>query len=205
MEQKSILEGIGEHDVVTVQNPFDEPFEGKVSRSVVVKINRNNPQPTGNATADAFISGIQRGIDQGGHESRQHVQQTITFSPRQILRLPGDVAKVIVNQMVRKYLQEQSRMVKNEKGLKTNAILIADTVTYMETEKLIVKNHESMLSNMNIETAEQRLQRQLDDLNPVETAAKEVEDEQPFPTENGTVGDTSAPARKRGRPPQQAA
>ena len=208
MEQKSILEGISEHDVVTVQNPFNERFPAYVARSVVVKSNPQGSQPTGNATADSFMQGIQRGIQAGGHTSRQHVQQTIWFEPNQIMRLPGDVAKVIVNQMVREYLQRQSRKVKTDRKLKTNAILIADHVTYMETEKLIVKNSESMLHNISAETAEQRLQRQLDELNQTpESGSTEVIDEQPFPTENGggaTGSEEAAAIPRRGRPPKAA-
>lgn len=184
MEQKTILEGITEHDVVTVHNPLSTPFDAKVARSVVAPRHNINNQPTGNGAADAFMQGLQGGIARGGHQSISHVQQTITLKPGQTLRLPGDVALVVVRQLVKEMMQRQ-------KAKK----LMADPHMFMEYERKVVLNHESMLSNLNIETAQERLNRQLEELNSTPQATNEVaKDEQPFPTEqhNSTGGDTAA-------------
>lgn len=186
MQQKSILENVSEHDVVTVHNPLDTVFVGKVARSVVAP-SRPQLTQTGNPNADAYIAGIQQAIGKGGHTSMQHVQQSIEFKPGQTMRLPGEAAVVIVRQIVKEIMQR-------EKASKR----MADPVAIMEYEKRVVLDHASMLSNLSVETAEQRLQRQLNELNPV-TETKDVgTDEQAFPTEQGD-------AQKRGRPTRTAA
>lgn len=193
MEPKSILESTSEHDVVEVQNPFDEVFVVKIARSVVVPPNSRQNQPTGHSAADAFMQGIQAGIARGGHTSMAHVQQEIKFEAKQSMRLPGDVAKVAVNQMVREYMQRQARSAKKANKEKTHAMMMADPNAYMDVERLVVKNSESMLTNLNVETIEEKLKRQIDDLNGTKEAIEVQQEEQAFP------GITSEPAR-RGRP-----
>lgn len=185
MEQKSILENTTEHDVVEVKSPFDDKFTVLVARSVVAPTPRQHNQPTGHQAADAFLQGIQSGISKGGHTSMAHVQQQIVFEPHQSMRLPGDVARVAVNQMVRKYMQDQARYEKKSKGEKTHAMMMADPHAYMEVEKMIVINSESMLTNMSTESVEERLQRQLDELNQKDVAVDAVQEETAFPTESG--------------------
>lgn len=200
MEPTSILESVTEHDVVTVKNPFDEPFIAKVARSVVGNRPGAHNAPTGNSSADAFLQGIQAGISRGGHQSVSHVQQNLSFQPQQILRLPGDVARVVVNQMVREYMQRQSRKIKTQTKAKNVAMLMADPQAYMEVEKLIVQGSESMLSDLSVETVEQRLDRQLKELNQIpETNDLKVEDEQAFPTESGDSGAGVKEASASGR------
>lgn len=185
MEQKSILENITEHDVVEVQNPFDTEFVVTVARSVVTPVRRNN-QPTGNSNADAFMQGLQRGIENGGHSGMSHVQQRIPFGPHQKMKLPGDVARVAVSQMVREYLQRQARALKEKNKSKSQAMLIADPVAYMEAERKIVLHHESMLSKMSVESVEERLNRQLAELNNTEEGGQDGAEAEPeFPTEAG--------------------
>lgn len=191
-ERKSILEGITEHDVVTVKSPFDDPFDVKLARSVTGNRPVASASPTGNPTADSFMGQLNNGIVKGGHDYKVHVQQTITFQPGQVLRLPGDVARVAVNQMVREYMQRVARKQKATTKAKNVAMLMADSTAYMDAEKLIVQHSESLLSSLSVETAEQRLQRQLDELNPQQqTQNVKAEDEQPFPTEPGA---TNAPS-----------
>lgn len=185
MEQKSILQDITEHDVVEVQNPFDEVFIVRVARSVVTP-HRQNPIQTGNSVADAFVQGLQQSISKGGHSSIAHVQQEIPFQPKQSMKLPGDVAKTAVNQMVREYLQRRARKVKEQKKLKSQVMLMADPTAYMEVERMIVKNSKSMLDSMSVETVEERLQRQLDELNNTQEGTQDgTESEPEFPTETG--------------------
>jgi len=195
MEQKSILEGITEHDVVTVHNPLSDKFVGKVARSVVTRRPGNPQQHTGNSTADAFLNGIQSGIVQGGHQSMAHVQQTIEFKAGQTLRLPGDVARVVVRQIVKEMMQRS----KQKK-------LMADPHAFMECERRVVLNHESMLSNLSVETVEERLQRQLNEMNPTHNIKAE-ENEQAFPTEQPRSfnGDNPAGADVSGEPAKVAA
>lgn len=185
MEPTSILENITEHDVVTVKNPFDELFEAKIARSVITRRPNNYTPPTGNSAADAFTQNIQNGISAGGHQSMAHVQQKLPLQPGQILRLPGDVARVVVNQIVREYMQRQSRQQKEKTKAKNVAMLMADPEAYMTVERMVVQHSESMLSDLSVETVEQRLDRQLNDLNKTpETVDKlEAKNEQPFPTE----------------------
>lgn len=207
MEKKSILEDITEHDVVEVKNPFNEVFKVKVARSVVAPARQQNVQ-TGHSEADAFMRGIQSGISKGGHTSMVHVQQEIVFNPNQSMRLPGDVARVAVNQMVREYMQRQSRAHKKENKLKSNAILIADPHAYMEVERMIVKNSESMLENMSVESVEERLKRQLDELNGIPEVQDAHTEEHAFPTETGNASPTGEANTQRariGRPPKQTA
>src|SRR5688572_3901001 len=104
MEQKSILEGITEHDVVTVHNPLSDAFEVTIARTVTVP-NRPQAMATGNAAADAFVNGLQNSIASGGHLPQAHVQQKIKFEAGQTLRLPGDVARVAVRQIVKEMMQ----------------------------------------------------------------------------------------------------
>lgn len=184
MEQKSILQDITEHDVVEVQNPFDDIFVVKVARSVVAP-HRQNPIQTGNSVADAFVQGLQQSISKGGHSPIAHVQQEISFAPNQSMKLPGDVAKTAVNQMVRELLQRQSRAAKKASGAKNHSMLMADPTAYMEAERTIVKNSRSMLDNMSVETVEQRLQRQLDELNNTQEVTEDAAAEPEFPTESG--------------------
>lgn len=190
MEPKSILENTSEHDVVEVKNPFDEVFVVKIARSVVVSPSRQN-QPTGHQGADAFMQGIQAGITGGGHTSMAHVQQEIKFEAKQSMRLPGDVAKVAVNQMVREYMQRTAREAKKANKEKSHAMMMADPNAYMDVERLIVKNSESMLTNLSVETIEEKLKRQIDDLNGADEVVETPQEEQAFP------GVANEPANKR--------
>lgn len=206
-EKKSILEDITEHDVVEVQNPFDEIFVVKIARSVVAPARPVQNNPTGHRDADSFMQGIQAGIAKGGHTSMAHVQQEIPFNPRQSMKLPGDVARVAVNQMVREYMQRESRAHKKENKLKMHPILIADPHAFMQVERLIVKNSKSMLENMSIENVEERLKRQLDELNSTPEVQDAHTEELAFPTEAGNASASqgaSTPRAKIGRPSKQA-
>lgn len=187
-EQKSILDNTSEHDVVEVQNPFDEEFIVKVARSVVVTPSTRPNQPTGHQGADAFMQGIQAGIAKGGHTPMAHVQQEIPFGPKQSMKLPGDVAKVAVNQMVRKYMQDQARAAKKANKEKNHAMMMADPTAYMEVERLIVKNSQSMLTNLSVESIEDKLKRQIDDLNGDSGTVEDVQEEQAFPGVNNGSG-----------------
>jgi hypothetical protein len=187
MEQKSILDSVSEHDVVTVFNPLSDAFIGKVARSVVSSAARQSVQ-TGNGEADAFVQGLNRGISNGGHLSMAHVQQQVVLKPGQSVRMPGDIARVIVRQLVKEMMQRE--------GAKRQ---MADPATFMEYEQRVVLNHENMLSNLSLESVEERLQRQLDDLNKIPEVAKDVENEQAFPTEQPS-SDTGAVARDGEKP-----
>lgn len=195
MEQKSILQDITEHDVVEVQNPFDEVFIVRVARSVVAP-RQQNPVQTGNSVADAFVQGLQQGIARGGHSSIAHVQQEIPFQPNQSMKLPGDVAKTAVNQMVREYLQRQARAAKKASGAKNHSMLMADPTAYMEVERMIVKNSKSMLDSMSVESVEERLKRQLDELNNTQEGTTDAAIEPEFPTETAPKSASGNPASR---------
>lgn len=196
MEPKSILEHIGEHDVVTVHNPMSDDFTWPVATSVVARPNRSANQ-TGNSGADAFMSGLNSGIDAGGHVSMMHTSYPIEVKSGQTMRMPGDIAKVFVRHLVKEMMQRMG----DKKRM-------ADPHAVMEYERKVVLNHKSMLDNLSLETAEEKVTRQLAELNATDKVEVEQESEQAFPeigADTGAVApggeEPSEPARRGpGRP-----
>jgi len=179
MEPRSILAGVNEHDVVTVHNPLDTEFTGRVARSVVTRAQSSPQHQTGNSQADAFLSQIKP----DGPGSVAHVQQQIVLQPGQTMRMPGDVARVVVRQLVKELMQR--------KGAKKR---MADPMAVMQFEKEVVLDHQNMLENMSVESAEQRLTRQLDELNDTPQGAEKVAASEPaFPTEPEPAADAGKP------------
>lgn len=162
MEQKSILQNVNELDIIEVHNPLSEDFTGEVARSVVVASNSQ-------------VISEKYGIAKNPlHQPQQHVVQKVVIKSGQTLRLPGDVAKVVVDQLVRKIMMKEG-----------NTKLMADAHAFMEVERRVVINHSKVYGNEETSSVENRLQQQIDDLNQTKTIEEKTDELTAFPSEQG--------------------
>lgn len=169
---KPVLEGMGESVVVEVFNPLTDNFRAKFSRSL--------PQAPNLSEQDRRVAEI-GGIDvrkQGGvlgHTSAQYIE----IPAGKTLKLPGDIAQVVVRQMTTYIIQQRGK-----KGQ------VSDPTLRREVEEEIVVNYKTMLQNQTLQPEEQ-FQKQIDELNnpDSEENIKQLVEEPSFPTEadNGST------------------
>lgn len=160
---KALLEGLGESVVVEVFNPLKVPFRAKFARSL--------PQAPQLSEQEKKISqqiGASLSKDQG--QGQSHATSYIILQPGETKKLPGNVAQVVVRQMVTYIIQQRG-----------NRGLVSDPKLRRDVEKELVINYRSMIQTQTL-TPEEKFQAQLDELNNpggVDTAA--VEEEVAFP------------------------
>lgn len=163
---KPILEGLGESVIVEIFNPLSDTFRAKFSRSL--------PQAPNLSEQDrrvAEIGGIDVRKDGGavGHTSAQYIE----IPAGKTLKLPGDIAQIVVRQMTTYIIQQRG-----------NKSLVSDPAKRREVEEEVIVNYKSVLQNQVLKPEEQ-FQKQLDEINNPESMdnIKEVVAEQSFPTE----------------------
>jgi len=146
-EPKSLLANVGEFDVVAVHNPLSTDFTGKVARSIPAASRR---------TAIDNYAREKYGIELVNQDrtAMEHVQQTITIPSGGTIKMPGTVAQVIVRQLIKEMMQRE--------GARRE---MSNPQVRQDYEKRVIVNQESMLQDLTTETAEERLQRQLDEMN----------------------------------------
>jgi hypothetical protein len=155
-ENKSLVDAFTEYDIVEVFNPLSRDFEGQVATSVV------NP----NAGVDKTIERM--GLRNANHQSQSHVVNKVVIPSGQSKKMPGHVARVVVTQLVNELMQLEGAV--KQMGDKTLRIafeekVIMDSAKFQQSEDII--------------TAEERFQRQLNELNKTEEL-EVTQDEQPF-------------------------
>lgn len=175
--EKLLLAKVTEYDVVEIHNPLTDDFVGKVARTYA---HRKNDPVYAHAKQ-------QYGIDLNNpqHTSKKHVQQTITIPSGKSLKLPGDVAKVIINQLVKEMMQRE--------GFKRQ---MADPDARRTFEERVVVNKEKLDFSDDIETAEEKLDRQIRELNEEPEKVEET-DEEAFPGTREEADSGANPAQTK--------
>jgi len=167
-ENKSLVDTFTEYDIVEVFNPLSTDFEAKVATSVV------NP----NAGVDKTIERL--GIRNNSHPGQSHVVNTVIIPTGQSKKMPGHVARVVVTQLVNEIMQQQ------------NAIKqMGDKALRLPFEEMVVLDSAKFQQSEDIITAEERFQRQLDELNKTQEV-EVTRDEQPFTAQRADTGGASA-------------
>lgn len=172
-ENKSLVDGFTEYDIVEVFNPLSVDFEATVATSVV------NP----NAGIDKTIERI--GLRSNSHPAMSHVQNTVVIPSGQSKKMPGHVARVVVTQLVNEIMQQQGAVKQ-----------MGDKALRIPYEEMVVMDSAKFQQSEDIITAEERFQRQLDELNKT-TEIEVTKDEQPFTaqrTDTSGTGESEAGA-----------
>lgn len=162
---KSSLDGFGESMVVEIFNPLSQAFRAKFARSV-----------TGGAPfsdQDKWVA-EKGGVDVRKDSATQHVSQYYIIPAGQSRKLPGDIAQVVVRQMVTYIIQATGQKSK-----------VADPFTRQQVEKDIIINTKTMIDYANQEPMDKKIDRQIDELNNPDSTkdVKELVEEKAFPTE----------------------
>lgn len=169
-EPQSLLVNLRQHHVVEVHNPLSDDFTWPVARSVV----HLDPQDK-----DPHLDALRLRND--SHPTMKHVQQKITIPSGKNMKLPGDVAQVVVKHLVDEILSRE--------GQKSN---IGDPTLRRTKEEDVIQNTEDLVSRMSTQTVEEQLEQQIKDLNR-EDPTPEVDPSLPSTnTENLPVVDQGA-------------
>lgn len=165
---KSLLDGVGENDTVTIFNPLSVPFRGKFARTVP----QNSPLNEQNKRMAELGAPVTK---EGG--GLAHSVQYVMIDAGKTIKLFGYAAKVVGRQLVTEIIQRQG-----QRGQ------IADAKTRRDVEEQIIINTRAH-ENAVIETPDESFERELRQLNdPMsEVKTKEQVNEESFPTE--TRGD----------------
>ena len=166
-ENKSLVDTFTEYDIVEVFNPLSTDFEAKVATSVV------NP----NAGVDKTIERL--GLRSNSHPAMSHVVNTVVIPTGQSKKMPGHVARVVVTQLVNEMMQKEGAIKQ-----------MGDKALRLPFEERVVLDSAKFQQSEDIITAEERFQRQLDELNKT-TEIEVTKDEQPFATQRTNTGRVS--------------
>jgi len=182
----SLLARISEFDVVEVFNPMSKDFTATVAHSVV----DNNPPPAQGEEHLRRVYGISMDSKK---PALRHVKQQITIQSGKSLRMMGDAARVVVMQLIKKMMIFEGKKKQ-----------MADPGLRLEYENRVIMNSEKYAANEPIKSVEERLAKQLEELNRPEGVkeADEVEHEQAFPTvtRGATEGGQGGTERSSGNP-----
>lgn len=130
------LEGATRDEIITILNPLTVDFEGRVgvTQNAMMPVRINNPQgfPTNSESALAAkgISGFRNPDLKGG---RVHIANKVTIPAGQTVRQPGDVAQVLVKQLVTAILSIRGEKMK-----------IADAEARRKVEDEIIIHRQAM-------------------------------------------------------------
>ena len=155
-ENKSLVDTFTEYDIIEVFNPLSDDFEGKVATSVV----------STDAPVDKTIERM--GLRNNFHPTQNHVVNIVVIPAGQSKKMPGHVARVIVTQLVNEIMQREGAVKQ-----------MGDKALRIKYEEMVVLDSAKYQQEENIITAEERFQRQLDELNKT-TEIEVTRDEQPF-------------------------
>ncbi len=178
-EPKSLLSNLRGHHVVLVHNPLtDVPEKGlkgdftwQTARSVIQLDERSR---------DPHIDKL--GLRNDSHPTQKHVVRPITIPSGTSMRLPGDVAQVLVKHLVDEMMQRE--------GQKQQ---MADPVLRREYEERVILNVNDLVHQLSTQTIEEQLDQQIADLNR-EEPRNEQANTQPAP---GT-GEHFSPSQETG-------
>ena len=96
---KTLVSGLTEYDIVEVFNPLRDDFTATVARSYA----HNAPDPTYQHARSQYNVELKN----NAHSGKKHVKQTITLPSGKSLKMPGDVARVVVTQLVKEIMQRE--------------------------------------------------------------------------------------------------
>jgi len=184
-DAKSLVDNFTEYDIVEVFNPLSKEFEAKVATSVVSQ----------DAYVDKTIDRL--GLRNTNHPTQSHVVNTVTIPSGQSKKMPGHVARPVVTQLVNEIMQQQGAVKQ-----------MGDKALRIPFEEMVVIDSAKFQQGEDIITAEERFQRQMDELNKTEEL-EVIQDEQPFAKQTATrsaateveagasTDGSPAPARKK--------
>lgn len=164
-----------------MHNPLSDDFTWQVARSVVHFDQRYE---------DKTISALNMRND--SHPTMNHVTQKITIPAGATMKLPGDVAQVLVKHLVDEIM--------NREGHKQT---IGDPHRRREVEERILLNINDLRNKISTQSITEQLEQQIRDLNQEEAVAEEqTTDEQAFPDvqPSGAAPKGSGSATNRARP-----
>lgn len=169
-DPKSMLATFNAYDIVEVFNPLSKTFRGVVARSIPVNVGE-----TARDREMRILYGTDlRNPDRNGR-NMNHVQQPIEIEAGKSKKLPGDVAKVVATQLINEMMQREG-----------NTNKLADMVQRRTYEERVVLNSVKTFDEATTLSVEDRLTKQIEDLNKPDKIVKEVKDEQPFPGQQDT-------------------
>jgi hypothetical protein len=169
-ENKSLVDSFTEYDIVEVFNPLGRDFEAKVATSVI------NPD----AGVDKTIERL--GLRNNSHPAQNHVVNTVVIPSGQSKKMPGHVARVVVTQLVNEVMQLEGAVKQ-----------MGDKVLRIPYEEKVIVDSAKFQQSENLITAEERFQRQLNELNKTEEI-EVTKDEQPFSQRTESVEEPASGA-----------
>jgi hypothetical protein len=155
--QTSLLTNLRSHHVVKVFNPLSRDFTGQVARSVSEVDTRY---------VDKTIESLRLRND--SHPVMKHVTQTITLPQGKSMNLPGDVAQVIVYQLVNEIM-----------GLRGHKATISDPDLRRGVEEEVILNTEDLRMQVSTLNIEDQLNKQIENLNRESISNERVAENEP--------------------------
>lgn len=172
------LKKIGEFDVVTVHNPLSDDWTGKVARSVPAVLAEG---PVEQIAREKY--GVT--LTNPNSSTLKHVNQTVSIKSGQSLRIPGPLARVLVTQLVKEMMQREGKV----RG-------IANPDVFQKYVDRVVVDQSSMLGEVSSESIEDKLQKELDDLNKDDQHEEAFPDAEQAPESDSSDGGGEALAAK---------
>lgn len=167
---KPMLEGLGQDYVVKVFNPLSQAFRAKFARSIVGSPHMNAIEMRHQQKMQEL--GIP--VTKDGGSGLQHVVDYQVIPAGATINLPGDIAQVVVRQLVNTILQLRNAG--------TNSNQLADPYARQQTEKEVVINYKSIMETLNDENPADVIRDRIAELNNPDGANIEEQiDEQAFP------------------------
>lgn len=161
---KATLDGIGADYVVEVYNPLHLPFRAKFARSVVQPPRLHPDQ------AEHLRKMANLGVPVSKETPQAHQSTYLILQPGGTLKLPGDVAQVVVRQLVNEILQRTGK----KKGL-------ADAFARQQVEQDIIQNYTAIIQATQTSDPQDSFDRQLQELNMPQSKATQTVEHEPEP------------------------
>lgn len=168
---KATLDGFGADRIVAVFNPLSVPFRAKFARSVT-----QSPQMS---QQDRRMAELGVPVSKDG-APQAHMSQYLVIEAGQTINLPGDVAQVVVRQLVNTILMRRNAG--------TKSYMLADPKARQDVEQEVIVNFNSVVQEQT-HSSEEIFEQQLKELNTPNGAQtlKERAIEPEFPTESRVV------------------